>query len=157
VENATQLTLPLVFGNDSLNLTFSLDGKKRYISDLVLTFVPKSQDFPGHRSPDTPVVVKMENQTLFELDEDKSYLCNSDVDFTSGGTTVTFAQVELDAFRKQSDGTEFRAAKECEKDEQINDLVPIAVGCALLALVVIVLIAYFIGRRRSRRLAYQSV
>lgn len=46
---------------------------------------------------------------------------------------------------------------ECQTDTDVNDMVPIAVGIALLALVVIVLIAYFIGRRRSRRLAYQSV
>lgn len=40
---------------------------------------------------------------------------------------------------------------------EINDVVPIAVGAALTGLVIIVMIAYFIGRRRSRRLAYQSV
>lgn len=32
-----------------------------------------------------------------------------------------------------------------------------AVGISLIALVVIVLIAYLIGRKRSRRLAYESV
>lgn len=42
-------------------------------------------------------------------------------------------------------------------DTDVNDMIPIAVGAALLALVAIVLVAYFVGRRRSRRLAYQSV
>ena len=35
----------------------------------------------------------------------------------------------------------------CKADQKIKDIVPIAVGCALAALVVIVLIAYLIGRR----------
>lgn len=47
--------------------------------------------------------------------------------------------------------------KTCMRDEDVNDMIPIAVGAALLALVAIVLVAYFVGRRRSRRLAYQSV
>jgi len=45
----------------------------------------------------------------------------------------------------------------CVTDDDVNDMIPIAVGAALLALVAIVLVAYFVGRRRSRRLAYQSV
>lgn len=49
----------------------------------------------------------------------------------------------------------FFAEHNCQNE--INDVVPIAVGAALTGLVVIVMIAYFIGRRRSRRLAYQSV
>ncbi|GIX75526.1 hypothetical protein CEXT_330101 [Caerostris extrusa] len=48
-------------------------------------------------------------------------------------------------------------AEECEADNKVNDIVPIAVGIALLALVVVVLIAYFVGRRRSRQKGYQSV
>ena len=37
-----------------------------------------------------------------------------------------------------------------------NDIVPIAVGCALAGLVLIVLIAYIIGRRKSHR-GYEKV
>lgn len=37
----------------------------------------------------------------------------------------------------------------CKADQKIKDIVPIAVGCALAALVIIVLIAYLIGRRRT--------
>ena len=40
---------------------------------------------------------------------------------------------------------------------QPNDIVPIAVGVALAALVVAVLIAYMVGRRRNRHAGYQSV
>jgi lysosomal-associated membrane protein 1/2 len=39
----------------------------------------------------------------------------------------------------------------------VTDIVPIAVGASLAGLVVVVLIAYLIGRRRSRARGYQSV
>lgn len=45
---------------------------------------------------------------------------------------------------------------ECPKDNDTNSIVPIAVGAALAALVVIVLIAYLIGRRRRNK-GYESV
>lgn len=38
-----------------------------------------------------------------------------------------------------------------------SEIVPIAVGCALAALVIIVLIAYVIGRRRNRARGYESM
>ena len=49
------------------------------------------------------------------------------------------------------------AVTECPSDDDSNSIVPIAVGAALAGLVVIVLIAYLIGRRRSRRQGYESV
>jgi lysosomal-associated membrane protein 1/2 len=48
------------------------------------------------------------------------------------------------------------SAIDCPADDA-SDTVPIAVGAALAGLVVIVLIAYLIGRRRSRARGYQSV
>lgn len=42
-------------------------------------------------------------------------------------------------------------------DNDTSEIVPIAVGCALAALVVIVLIAYVIGRRRNRARGYESM
>lgn len=37
----------------------------------------------------------------------------------------------------------------CKADQKVKDIVPIAVGVALAALVIIVLVAYLIGRRRT--------
>jgi hypothetical protein len=49
-------------------------------------------------------------------------------------------------------------ATDCPADKVItSDIVPIAVGCALAALVIVVLVAYLIGRRRARQRGYQSV
>jgi len=50
----------------------------------------------------------------------------------------------------------FFVAIDCPADDS-SDVVPIAVGAALAGLVVIVLLAYLIGRRRARARGYQSV
>ena len=50
----------------------------------------------------------------------------------------------------------FTDPTQCSADEKTNSIVPIAVGAALAGLVVIVLIAYLIGRRRNRK-GYESV
>ena len=42
-------------------------------------------------------------------------------------------------------------------DYQPNDIVPIVVGCALAGVVIFVLVAYMVGRRRHRQRGYQSV
>lgn len=49
----------------------------------------------------------------------------------------------------------FFLAKDCSFDTP--DIVPITVGCALAGLVVIVLIAYLVGRRRSQARGYLSM
>jgi len=48
------------------------------------------------------------------------------------------------------------AVVECKDDRAVSNLVPIIVGAALGGLILIVLIAYLIGRRRSRR-GYEQV
>lgn len=89
---------------------------------------------------------------------------------------VTFESLKLQAFMEKTQNGQFSSGMkgslpsylrltlnyvvyllEHNCQNEINDVVPIAVGAALTGLVVIVMIAYFIGRRRSRRLAYQSV
>ena len=87
----------------------------------------------------------------------KSYECKAETKLEDKTiqVTATFKAVHIDAFR-ESAATQ-NTVTLCAADDDVNDMIPIAVGAALLALVAIVLVAYFIGRRRSRRLAYQSV
>jgi len=73
--------------------------------------------------------------------------------------TMTATKVQLDAFRsedaKKKTPDQFQIPLDCAFHP--SDVVPIIVGCALAGLVVLVLIAYLIGRRRSRARGYQSV
>jgi len=72
-------------------------------------------------------------------------------------TTVKALHVQFDAFRNIVDGIKGKFRDPIDCDYQPNDIVPIAVGVALAALVVAVLIAYMVGRRRNRHAGYQSV
>ena len=49
----------------------------------------------------------------------------------------------------------FQVAMDCLYEP--NDVVPIAVGVALAVLIVVVLVAYIVGRRRNQARGYQSV
>lgn len=69
---------------------------------------------------------------------------------------LTMSKFTFQAFATQS-SNDYGNFDECDADFTTSDIVPIAVGCALAALVVIVLIAYLIGRKRSRQKGYQSV
>jgi len=76
---------------------------------------------------------------------------------TLPNTTVNTSELKFDAFRDDGRAipTGFRTPLDC--DYQPNDIVPIAVGVCLAALVIVVLIAYMVGRRRNRQRGYQSV
>lgn len=73
-----------------------------------------------------------------------------------GNTTLTGVHVIFDAFRPtKNPPPKFRTPMDC--DYKPNDIIPIAVGVALAALVVAVLVAYMVGRRRNMQRGYQSV
>jgi len=144
--------------NQTVTLNFINDNGTNYLHTLELTFDSEDEHlFPNYSNPKMDDMKELKNQTLFKVGDGQSYACAS-VYGKEGDFQVTFTKVQLDAFRNSKTGDKtFTNVQTCENAPLISDLVPIAVGIALLALVVIVLIAYFIGRRRSRRLAYQSV
>jgi len=106
----------------------------------------------------------LDNVHLYPTNVNSSYRCNSedDVRIKVSGTAnqtvlIRFTHVQMEAFRS-SENDKFGVASDCSADDILtSDIVPIAVGCALAALVVVVLIAYLIGRRRARQRGYQSV
>lgn len=83
-----------------------------------------------------------------------SYKCNSEEHiFVSKALALNVFSVQVQAFRVESD--RFGSVEECVQDGN-NMLIPIAVGGALAGLVLIVLIAYLIGRKRSHA-GYQTI
>ncbi|KAJ6597371.1 Lysosome-associated membrane glycoprotein 1 [Pseudolycoriella hygida] len=92
-----------------------------------------------------------------------SYHCNklqlieltSTKDDNKTVATATISHVQLEAFHTQNTNT-FSTARDCEAIDT-PDIVPIAVGCALAGLVVVVLIAYLVGRRRAQARGYLSM
>lgn len=64
---------------------------------------------------------------------------------------IAFAQLDKPEFSKQ------QVYEQCARDSRTSDIVPIVVGACLAGLVIIVLVAYLIGRARAKRQGYASV
>ena len=121
------------------------------------------------------------NESLFTTERGSSYRCNSETAIEGFNTdgSVTVKSIKMENLRIQPfvDDSQafsdygvgmyeidiffisfgFILEKVCAADINKNsNLIPIIVGACLAVLVVIVLIAYLIGRRRSRN-GYQSV
>ncbi|KAM3877083.1 lysosome-associated membrane glycoprotein 1-like [Diretmus argenteus] len=84
----------------------------------------------------------------------RSYMCNAEQ------TLVVVPTFSLNTFRLQMQpfgvtSHQFATAEECQMDQD-QMLIPIIVGAALAGLVLIVLIAYLIGRKRSHA-GYQTI
>jgi lysosomal-associated membrane protein 1/2 len=93
----------------------------------------------------------------FDIPANFSYHCNREQKLNGTDDSAFFlvSHVQFEAFRH--DNTEkFSAAKDC--DSNITpDIVPIAVGISLIALIVVVLIAYIVGRRRQQARGYLNI
>lgn len=88
-----------------------------------------------------------------------NYICNDGIKVTmSNGVTAAFEDLVLQPFSTKSkledEGDHCPADKKDDDDD--DNTVPIAVGAALGGLVLVVLIAYIVGRRRSNR-GYEQV
>jgi hypothetical protein len=74
-------------------------------------------------------------------------------------TNVVFENLKVLAFGllEKPDFPSSQNYEQCKLDVRTSDLVPIVVGACLSGLVIIVLIAYLIGRARAKRQGYASV
>lgn len=88
------------------------------------------------------------------------YQCNSEQPIlVHKDTHLVLSNLAIEAYRNTNSTNFYQIPEECSLDVQpVSDLVRVGVGICLVALVAIVLIAYFIGRRRwSERSSYESV
>jgi hypothetical protein len=97
------------------------------------------------------------NDKLFQAKNNHSYTCAEDHKLTLGkqNITVDFKSVTITPFAGTG-GEPFRCPSSVNPNPD-SSIVPIAVGCALAGLIVIVLIAYLIGRRKGGNRGYQKV
>ncbi|KAK2839957.1 hypothetical protein Q5P01_013697 [Channa striata] len=83
-----------------------------------------------------------------------SYKCRKEQTLTvAQNFSINTFQVQVQPFGVS--GTTFATAEQCQLDED-DMLIPIVVGAALAGLVIIVLLAYLIGRKRSHA-GYQTI
>lgn len=136
-----------------------------FVSNLKMHIFADSLHFPNSsKTPGFEVDGNLDDLLFYPTNINSSYRCNSEYDvrikvgvFADQTALVRFTHVQMEAFRSL-ENDKFNVASDCSADDILtSDIVPIAVGCALAALVVVVLIAYLIGRRRARQRGYQSV
>ncbi|XP_045677544.1 lysosome-associated membrane glycoprotein 1 isoform X1 [Phyllostomus hastatus] len=145
-----QVTLELHSENIRL-LAFQF-GMNASSSRFFLHGIQLDMSLPEGRDP----TFKAGNSSLRELQATmgNSYKCNAEEHIRVTETfSVNIFKVWVQAF--QIEGNKFGSVEECQLDEN-NMLIPIAVGGALAGLVLIVLIAYLIGRKRSHA-GYQTI
>jgi len=97
------------------------------------------------------------NGTLreFVVLKDRSYQCKSPSSVkVNDRVTMSYTGLRTQAFLAQD---YFSTPEPCPADAQSSDLIPIIIGAVLAAIVLIVLIAYLIGRARMRRSTYESI
>uniref|UniRef100_A0A2M3YZ33 Lysosome-associated membrane glycoprotein 5 n=1 Tax=Anopheles braziliensis TaxID=58242 RepID=A0A2M3YZ33_9DIPT len=152
-ETSTQeSTLKIVFARNSTENDFAL-------TELKLNLTTAGPSFPNAKAGE--YVVLSNNQTLFKTPLKMSYHCNKAqvLNMTVNGTalgqpTVVVTKLQLEAFHAQGTN-KFSIAKDCEAIDT-PDIVPIAVGCALVTLIIIMLIAYLVGRNSASGQGYVS-
>ncbi|XP_069691968.1 lysosome-associated membrane glycoprotein 1-like isoform X3 [Periplaneta americana] len=163
--NETQILILSWLNDDNKtnSVNFIFVNKKDHFMISNITLIVNQSDsevFPDIK--DKNVTLYYSNKTEFSTPVSKSYVCAKDQKFglEKNGTNVTVAtidvsEVQLQAFHKEKN-EKFGAAENCESSSS-PDIVPIAVGCALVGLVAVVLIAYLVGRRRSQARGYLSI
>lgn len=132
----------------TLNLTFTLNSTNSRYRLSAITLLANWSDMTA------PFWASNTSLDYLRSTLGRSYMCNAEQ------TLAVVPTFSLNTFRVQVQPFEvttnqFATAEECQID-QTQMLIPIIVGAALAGLVLIVLIAYLIGRKRSHA-GYQTI
>ncbi|CAL8403372.1 unnamed protein product [Boreogadus saida] len=167
-------------GNTNISFTFTLNttSNKYHLSGLVL--VANWSDMSGKSNsstdpdvlrppqfiplmdvmgvvlwfPSEPVSVSNSNLAYLTSVLGRSYSCNSEQSLIiTEAVSINTVRLQVQPFAVISN--QFATAVECQIDQD-QMLIPIVVGAALSGLVLVVLIAYLIGRKRSNA-GYQTI
>ncbi|XP_054470886.1 lysosome-associated membrane glycoprotein 1b [Anoplopoma fimbria] len=135
---------------EKTNLTFvftlNATSNKYHLSEVSM-----SADWPDMKKP---VSVNNSNLDYLRGTFGFSYMCHEEQTLNvSQDLSINTFQLQVQPFGLTGD--QFGAAEECQLDED-DMLIPIIVGAALAGLVLIVLLAYLIGRKRSHA-GYQTI
>lgn len=145
---ADSATLKLTEDNTNLTFLFSLNStsNKYRLSGLELS--AKLSDMAQ------PLSVRNTSLDYLQGTVGFSYMCRDEQSLKVGENfSLNTFQLQVQPFNVTEN--QFGAAEECALDED-NMLIPIIVGAALAGLVLVVLLAYLIGRKRSHA-GYQTI
>lgn len=149
-DNST-IFLNLTFDQNNLNFSFAQNSST---GKFFLRGIDVSTQLPPEANTSQPFTVSNHTLSALKASVGKSYKCRAEENiWVRNDTFINIFDVQIQAFK--IDGDNFGPVEECQLDEN-NMLIPIIVGAALAGLVLIVLIAYLIGRKRSHA-GYQTI
>ncbi|ESO02005.1 hypothetical protein HELRODRAFT_161224 [Helobdella robusta] len=162
--NSSAQFIKLTFFSDwSLKFVFAqVDNKNYRTSEVRLEY--DTQTFPADELPFKINSSMTLNVTDYGNLNGQEYICDAGLELSGtlpawNTTTITaiIKNIKLEAFRHNITTLNFNTngVKNCASSDS-NTLIPIIVGSVLIALIIIVLIAYLISRR-TRRTGYESV
>jgi lysosomal-associated membrane protein 1/2 len=144
-----QRTLTFYFTRDKL-ITKDDKGGRWLLYKVAFDFIYDSATFPESADIDSNGSLINTNTTLggIATGTGRSFSCSKTgtMEITDR-LKISFINLRAQAFIT---GNDFSTADHCAADQETTDLIPIIIGAALAALVIIVLIAYLIGRARAK-------
>ncbi|KAB0797921.1 hypothetical protein PPYR_08914 [Photinus pyralis] len=149
-DNATDTVL-FKFANNAT-------AKEYELQSIEINLYPDDDAFPGIENKN--VIRLNHDHSEFVTGESNSYKCEKEqkLNLTDAGKETGFAGIshlQVQAFGTTNSDA-FKSAIDCDASST-PDVVPIAVGCALAILVIVVLVAYLIGRKRRQARGYLSM
>ncbi|CAF3175995.1 unnamed protein product [Rotaria socialis] len=166
--NIHELTVSMLDGFTEIILDFTVDSKNMTSLSRVygyITFNDKQTYFKNYSAGLDGIHKFSSNESLFMNARGSSYRCNTKtvIQGFEKHQNVTVTSIDIENLRVEpfpddtAEFSDYSVEKVCAADIAKNsNLIPIIVGACLAVLVIIVLVAYLIGRRRSRN-GYQSV
>ncbi|CAD6996813.1 unnamed protein product [Ceratitis capitata] len=144
----------------SMVLQFDLVNKSSELKQIYITLPLTSDHFPDAKDNQTIQLIHQGDD--FVTPAKMSYHCTRAQKFNLTEImqdskilgTITLSNVQAEAFITDNRNT-FSTAMDCDGPKTM-DIVPIAVGIAMAALILIVLISYLCARRRSTSRGYMS-
>uniref|UniRef100_A0AAZ3P031 Lysosomal-associated membrane protein 2 n=1 Tax=Oncorhynchus tshawytscha TaxID=74940 RepID=A0AAZ3P031_ONCTS len=137
----------LILTSDTIDImfTFSNDSKKFHLHALNVTVKPATG---------VAVVAANTNMSIWVAAVGSSYMCNKEQTLTVTETLTLYTfKLRVQPFGVEKG--EFATAHDCSLDDT-SILIPVIVGAALAILILIVVIAYVIGRRKTY-VGYQTL
>ncbi|KAG7484258.1 hypothetical protein MATL_G00047280 [Megalops atlanticus] len=144
--NGSDASLLLTFDKGSIAFVFSEEGRKFRLHVVNATISPGANG--------TAFSASNTNLSLWEASVGTSYMCRKDQTYNiTDALTLHTLGLQVQPFGVQNNS--FSTAHECSMDDT-SILIPIVVGAALAGLILIVMIAYVIGRRKTY-VGYQTL
>jgi len=126
-------------------MSFEKNGDEWKTTEIKYSFVVKGKTVSG----------KLNDVEEIKAKTGYSYACARTETFESKDVKFEFSHFKLEPSPTSKDGS-FDKQIECP-DEKPSSMVPVAVGCALAGLGLIVLIVYIVMRRRDKSVPYENV